>query len=138
MPELDYMVLADYVRQDGPFTHIMGAGVDTVFTPAVPTIQPFGVAVRISFSTTEEPGEQHRLTVTFVGPDSPVLDASATFATPPRPPGVPEHWRTGLGIAMQIAVPLPRYGDYSCELNIDDGAIIKAYEFRVITPAPQG
>jgi Family of unknown function (DUF6941) len=138
MPELDYMVLADYVRQDGPLTHIMGAGVDTVFTPAVPTMQPFGVAVRISFSTTEEPGEQHRLTVTFIGPDSPVLDASATFATPPRPPGVPEHWRTGLGIALQIAVPLPQYGDYSCELNIDDGAITKAYEFRVITPAPQG
>ena len=137
MPELDYMVLADYVRQDGPLTHIMGAGVDTVFAPAVPTMQTFGVAVRISFSTTEEPGEQHRLTVTFIGPDSPVLDASATFATPPRVPGVPEHWRTGLGIAMQIVVPLPQYGDYSCELNIDDGAITKAYEFRVIEPPAQ-
>jgi hypothetical protein len=138
MPELDYMVLADYVRQDGPLTHIMGAGVDTVFAPAVPAIQPFGIAVRLSFSTTEEPGEQHRLTVTFIGPDSPVLDASATFATPARPPGVPEHWRTGLGVALQIAVPLPQYGDYSCELNIDDGSITKAYEFRVIKPAPQG
>ena len=30
MPELDYMVLADYVRQDGGSIHIMGAGVDTV------------------------------------------------------------------------------------------------------------
>jgi hypothetical protein len=138
MPELDYMVLADYVRQDGPIMHIMGAGVDTVFAPAVPTVQPFGVAVRISFSTTEEPGERHLLKVTFIGPDSPVLDASITFATPPRPQGVPEHWRTGLGIGMQIAVPLPRYGDYSCELDIDEGSITKAYEFRVIQlPAPK-
>jgi hypothetical protein len=134
MPELDYMVLADYVRQDSGVVHIMGAGVDTVYAPAVPTVQPFGVALRISFGTTEEPGEEHHLTVSFLGPDSPVLNASATFATPPRPPNVPEHWRTALGVAVQIAVPLPQYGDYSCQLTIDDGAIAKAYEFRVIRP----
>ena len=137
MPELEYMVLADYVRQDPGGVHIMGAGVDTVFAPVVPTVQPFGVALRISFGTTEEPGEQHRLTVSFMGPDSRVLNASAAFATPPRPQGVPEHWRTGLGVALQIAVPLPQYGDYSCELDIDDGAITKAYEFRVIPPTAQ-
>jgi hypothetical protein len=38
MPELDYMVLAEYVRQDNGVIHIMGAGVDTVATPAVPTV----------------------------------------------------------------------------------------------------
>ena len=48
MPELDYMVLADYVRQDAGVIHIMGAGVDTVTAPAVPTVQPFGVALRIT------------------------------------------------------------------------------------------
>ena len=138
MPELDYMVLADYVRQDDGVIHIMGAGVNTVAAPAVPTVQPLGVAARISFSTTEEPGEEHHLTVTFIGPDRRLLDVSATFATPPRPPGVPEHWRTGLGIAVQIPVLLPQYGDYSCELDIDDGLITKAYDFRVIPPAAQG
>jgi hypothetical protein len=132
MPELDYMVLADYVRQDGGVIHIMGAGVDTVAAPTVPAVQPFGVALRISFDTTEQPGDEHHLTVSFIGPDKRVLDANATFFTPPRAPGVPEHWRTGLGVALQIPVPLPQYGDYSCELNIDDGAIIKSYEFRVV------
>ena len=115
----------------------MAAGVDTVFAPVLPTIQPFGVAARISFGTTEQVGEEHHLTVAFIGPDNPLLDASATFATPPRPPGVPEHWRTSLGIAIQVRVPLPQYGDYTCELNIDDGSIIKAYEFRVIPPETQ-
>lgn len=138
MPELDYMVLADYVRQDGGVIHIMGAGVDTVFAPAVPAMQPFGVALRISFSTTEEPGEPHRLTVSFVGPDKRLLDASAAFTTPPRPPGVPEHWKAGLGIAIQIPVPLPQYGDYSCELSIDDGAITKSYDFRVVRHSARG
>jgi hypothetical protein len=137
MPELDYMVLADYVRQDGGVIHIMGAGVDTVFAPVVPTAQPFGVALKISFGTTEEPGEQHQLTVSIIGPDKRLLDASAVFTTPPRAEDVPEHWRTGLGIALQIPVPLPQYGDYSCELDIDDGTITKAYEFRVIRPGAQ-
>ena|SRR5215475_10442976 len=135
MPELDYMVLADYVRQDGGVIHILGAGIDTVFAVSVPTVHPFGIALRISFSTTEEPGEQHRLAVSFVGPDQPVLGATATFDTPPRPEGVPAHWRTGVGIALQIAVPLPRYGDYSCELDIDEGVITKSLDFRVI-PRP--
>jgi hypothetical protein len=138
MPELDYMVLADYVRQDGAVIHIMGAAIDTIYAPIVPTVQPLGVALRISFGTTEEPGEEHHLTVSFIGPDRRLLDVSATFATPPRAPGVPEHWRTGLGIAVQIPVPLPQYGDYSCELHIDDGLITKSYDFRVIPPAAQG
>jgi hypothetical protein len=132
MPELDYMVLADYVRTDGGVMHIMGAGIDTVAAQAVPLVQPFGVAMRVSFGTMEEPGEEHRLTVSFIGPDSPVLGANAVFITPPRPTGVPEHWRTGLNVALQLPVPLPQFGDYSCELSIDDGAITKSFEFRVI------
>jgi uncharacterized protein DUF6941 len=138
MPELDYMVLADYVRQDGGVVHIMGAGVDTVTTPAVPTVQSFGVALRISFSTTEEPGEVHRLVLSFVAPDRRLLDAQATFVTPPRQLGVPEHWRPAVGVALQIPVPLPQYGDYSCELSIDDGAITKSYDFRVVRPGELG
>jgi hypothetical protein len=138
MPELDYMVLADYVRQDGGVTHILGAGVDTVAAPAVPTVQPFGVALRISFGTTEEPGEQHRLALSFIGPDKRVLDAQAQFATPPRVEGVPEHWRTKVGVVLQLSVPLPQYGDYSCDLSIDDGAITKSYDFRVVRPGALG
>jgi hypothetical protein len=29
-------------------------------------------------------------------------------------------------------VPLPQFGDYTCELSIDDGAITKSFEFRVV------
>ena len=71
MPKLDYMVLADYVRQDDGAMHIMGAGVDTVAASAIPAVQPFGVALRLSFGTTEQPGEEHHLTVSFIGPDTP-------------------------------------------------------------------
>jgi hypothetical protein len=137
MPELDYMVLADYVRQDSGVTHIMAAGVDTIIAPAVPTRQQFGIALRITFGTTEMVGEQHHLTVTFVGPDQPVLTATGEFVTPPRPEGVPDHWRTAIGVALQMLVPLPTYGDYSCELDIDNGAITKSLDFRVVAPQDQ-
>jgi hypothetical protein len=134
MPELDYMVLADYVREDHGVIHIMGAGVDTIGAPRVPTTQPLGVALRILFETTEEVGDEHGLTVAFVGPDQPVMNVSARFSTPPRPPGVPEHWRTAIGVALQMPVPLPRYGDYSCELAIDDQPK-KSIDFRVVQPS---
>jgi hypothetical protein len=139
MPELDYMVLADYVRQDGGgVIHIMGAGVDTVMARSVPAAQPFGIALRLSFDTTEPVGEQHQLTLAFQDPDQPVVDMRAQFITPPQPPGVPEHWRTSLGIALQITVPIPRYGDYSFELDIDNGAITRSIDVRVIPPPDPG
>ena len=135
MPELDYMVIADYVRADSGVLHIMGAGVDTVTAPVVPTVQPLGVALRLLFETDEEVGAQHYLKITFQAADgAQLLVARSVFTTPSPAPGVPEHWRTGLGVAIQIPVPLPRYGDYSFELDIDDGAITKSIDIRVVRP----
>jgi hypothetical protein len=137
MPQLDYMVLADYVRQDGRVTHIMGAGVDTVTAPVVPTVQPFGIALRLTFGTDEEAGASHYLKITFQSADGEqLLVARSAFNTPPPVPEVPEHWKTALGLALQIPVPLPRYGDYSFELDIDDAAITKSIDVRVVRPSP--
>jgi hypothetical protein len=134
--QLDYMVLADYVRQDGGVIHILGAGIDTILAARVPAIQPLGIALRISFDAADPIGQQHHVKVSFVGPEKPVLTVEAPFSRPPQPPDVPEHWRTGLGVALQIPVPLPEYGDYACELVIDDGTEIDArsIDFRVIPP----
>ncbi len=127
------MVIADYVRQDAGAIHIMGAGVDTVVAPVVPTVQPFGIAVRITFGSTEEVGAPHRLTLTFQTADGQhLLDANVAFVTPPQVQGVPEHWRTALGVALQMPVLLPDYGDYAFELAIDDGAITKSIDVRVV------
>src|SRR5262249_28393865 len=127
MLELDYMVLADYVRQDNGVTHIMGAGVDTVATVAVPTVVNLGIAARMAFDTTEQPGDEATLKGSFIGADKPVLDLSTAFVTPPRRPDVPEHWKTPLVLALQLQVPLPQFGDYSCTLSIDGDSIVKSY-----------
>jgi hypothetical protein len=136
---LDYMVLADYVRQDSGVVHIMGAGIDTIQAPLVPAVQPLGVAMRFSFDAADEVGRQHGVSLSFVGPDQPVLTTNSRFVTPPPAPGVPEHWRRALGVALQIAVPLPAYGDYSCELAVDGGNELRqSIDFRVIRPLGQG
>jgi hypothetical protein len=135
--QLDYMLLADYVRQDAAGAiNIMGAGIDTIQVTAVPTVGHLGVAMRISFDSSDQIGLQHEVSLSFVGPDHPVLSAVARFETPPPVQDVPPHWRTGVGVAVQIAVPLPSYGDYSLELAIDGAQEVEArsIDFRVIPP----
>jgi Family of unknown function (DUF6941) len=132
--QLDYMVLADYVRQDNGVVHIIGAGIDTIQAPRLPSVQQLGVALRISFDAADQVGEEHRIKLSFVGPEHPVLTAEAILITPPHPPEVPEHWRIGVGVALQMAVPLSSYGDYTCEVAIDDGNEVdpRSFDFRVI------
>lgn len=135
--QLDYVMLADYVRQDQGVVHIMAAGIDTIQTAKVPHVQQIGVALRISFDSTEPAGQEHEIRVTFVGPDQPILMAGAEFRTPEALDGLPVHWRRRLGVALQLPVLLPSYGDYTCEVSIDDGEqVTGSADFRVIQPAP--
>jgi hypothetical protein len=135
--QIDYMLLADYVRQDNGVVHIMGAGIDTIQAPMVPTVQTLGVAARILFDAADEVGALHEASLSFVGSE-PVLAVTVRFMTPPPANGVPSHWKTPLGIALLMPVPLPAYGDYTCELAIDGGAAIEPHsiDFRVI-PRPE-
>jgi hypothetical protein len=137
--QLDYMVLADYVRQEPTgVVHIMSAGIDTIVTPVIPNVQQLGIALRFSFDSFDEVGSAHRIRIVFQTADGrQILNGNATINVPQQPPGVPEHWRTRAGVAVQLPVPLPQYGDYSLELDIDDGAITSSTDFRVIPPAPQ-
>jgi hypothetical protein len=130
------MVLADYVRQEPTgVVHIMGAGVDTIAAPVIPSVQQLGVALRVSCDTNDEVGSTHPISIIFQTADGrQVLRGTATITVPPQIPGVPEHWRTKLGVALQLPVPLPQYGDYSAELAIDNGEITASADFRVVEP----
>lgn len=134
MPHFDYVVLADYVRQDAGVVSIMAAGIDT-FQVHPPVAVPVGVAARITFDSTEEVGTEHLLELVFQGDDGPLLQTRNHFATPPKPAGVPAHWRTGIGIALRLALPFPRHGDYSLELAIDgDERLAKSIDVRAVAP----
>jgi len=136
MLDLDYVVLADYVRQDGGVTNIMAAGIDTFVIPQVPAAIPVGIVARVYFSSDEEAGTLHLVNLTFQGEDGPVLEINQHFPVPSRSPGVPDHWRTSLNLVSRIALPFPRYGDYSLELIIDgDQNLAKSLDVRAVDPA---
>lgn len=139
MPDLDYVVLADYVRQDNGTVHIMAAGIDTFSLPAavLPTAVPVGIALRIMFSSRDEVGGEHSLTLRFSAGDEDLLVVRQRFPTPPPPPGVPAHWRTALGIAIRLTLPFPRHGDYALEIVLDeDPRLSRRLDLRAIEPTP--
>lgn len=134
MLELDYLVLADYVRTDSGVLHIMGAGIDTVTAPSVPTAHAVGIAARITFDTAEEPGTAHKLTITFQDDDQVLAIAHGTFLTPHRDEAAPVHWKAKVNVALRATLPLPRYGDYSLDVALDDQPV-KSIDLRVVPPA---
>src|SRR5215468_842538 len=115
MPDLEYLLLADYVRQDGNFVHIMAAGLDTVYIPAavLPAAIPVGAFARISFSSRDEVGAEHEVKLVFESPSGDdLLTASQRILAPARTPGVPEHWRTYISIVFRLALLITEHGAY--------------------------
>jgi hypothetical protein len=134
MPELDYMVLADYVRAEAGVVHIIAAGIDTFRVAEVPAVRPVGVAIRFTFASTEEVGSEDDLRLVFQSEDGVLLTIGGTLATPPRPEGVPVHWRTGLLVAFLLTLPIPQFGDYSLSLILGEEEL-RSIDIRAI-PLP--
>lgn len=120
MPEIEYVILADYVRQDAGMTHIMGAGLDTITVPGDrPVAIPVGIVVRLTFTSRDEVGAEHDLAISFQRDGSDLLIVRQRFPTPPPPPGVPDFWRTALAVALRIALPIPGIGNYQLQVVLD-------------------
>ncbi|MGH3274491.1 MAG: DUF6941 family protein [Streptosporangiaceae bacterium] len=141
MPALEYLVLADYVRQDAGMTHIMGAGLDTINVPVgqLPIGLPVGLVARISFNSRDDVGADHELKIVFHGPPGDLLTVTHRFKTPPPPPGLPDHWPTAMSIALRIPLPVPSHGNYQLRATLDDDPqMSKLLDVRAIEPPQPG
>jgi len=140
MPDFDYVLLAEYVRQDAGMIHIMGAGIDTINVPpgALPAAVPVGIAVRVLFTSQDVPGAEHSLHLEFTGPGSEqLLSAIHRFRAPVPQAGMPSTWLTSVGIAIRIALPIPRLGNYALEARLDDDPMrLKHLDLRAIAKPP--
>jgi Family of unknown function (DUF6941) len=120
MPELDFMVTADYVRAEGGVLHMIAAGFDVMFTPTVPAVRSVGVGLRLLVDVAEA-REPHQIHLIYQDADGHRLaEISGTVAPvgeehPLPPPGRP----FGVPIAFNLMLPIPAYGDYSLELFVD-------------------
>src|ERR1700676_839367 len=138
MPELDFMVTADFVRSEGGVLHMIAAGFDTLWVPAVPAAWPVGVGLRLLIDVAEA-RERHRIALIYQDADGHRL--SEIFGTvgpiapdqPLPPPGRP----FGVPMAFNTLLPIPRYGDYSLELFLDEQEeAAKSITLTVMQPSP--
>jgi hypothetical protein len=132
MPELDYAFLCDYVRSEGGVAHVIGAGIDTVFVPQVPSVANLGLLARITFTRTET-GRPHRIEAILADTDGQRIAHLEAITTPQWTEGLPTGWRQGSFMALNFGVPLPRYGLYSLDILINDSHK-KSIDLRVIPP----
>lgn len=120
MPELDFMVTADYVRAEGGMLHMIAAGVDAMLVPGVPAVRPVGVGLRILVDVAEAQ-QQHHIELIYQDEDGQrLLQVSGGFgpvgADQPLPPAGRPY---GVPVAFNLPLPVPRLGDYSLDLLID-------------------
>ncbi|HEX5496109.1 MAG TPA: hypothetical protein VFX70_16190 [Mycobacteriales bacterium] len=134
MPEVDFMVVCDYVRADAGGMHMIAAGVDRIQPSSVPYVQNLGVATRLAL-TRAECDVPHHIRLIFQDQDGKrILDVTATIA-PKYPDDLPVGWRVKAGVALNVGVPLPDYGLYAFELLVD-GQSRKSIEMVVAPPPP--
>jgi hypothetical protein len=137
MPQLDFMIVADYVRAEGALLHMIAAGVDTIYTPVVPALHRMGVGIRLTM-TPAEAEHHHQIEIILMDEDGArIAQINGGFAPPDDglpmlPPGV----RPSIAIPFNMNVPLPSYGRYSLELLVD-GNSLKSIDLTV-SPAPPG
>lgn len=140
MPALEYLLLAEYVRQDGNFVHIMAAGLDSFFIPAggLPAAFPVGAFARISFSSRDEVGAEHDVKLVFQGPTGDdLLTVSQRFLAPARAADLPEHWRPSISIVFRLALPLTGHGAYRLQVMLDDDPrMSRSVDVRAVEPGP--
>ncbi len=135
MPEVDFMVVCDYVRgEGGGVLHMVAAGVDRITPSVVPAAHNLGVAIRLNM-TRAECDRQHELQLIFQDEDGGrLMELNAEFSAP-YPEGLPSGWRANAVVPLNIGVPLPAYGVYSFELLID-GQTKKSVPI-LVSPRPE-
>ena len=121
MPELDFMVVADYVRAEGGVLHMIAAGFDTMAVPTVPAARAVGIGLRLLVDVAEA-RSQHRVALIYLGTDGQRLaEISGTLGSiGPDQPLPPEGKPFVVPMAFNLTLPVPAYGDYSLELFVDD------------------
>ncbi len=132
MPQLDYALLCDFVRADGGLAHVIGAGIDTVYTPETPTAHNFGLLARLTF-TQGECGRPHRIEVFFRTEDGAEIVKIEGILTPEWETGLPPGWPIGASLGLNFGLPLPSFGVYAFEIMIDDSHA-KSLNLRVVEP----
>jgi hypothetical protein len=134
MPELDFMIVSDYVRAENGVLHMIAGGADTITARAVPAARSIGIGLSLKLPRGEA-AENHTLRLIFYGTDGArIAEIGADLPARSDAPNVPVGRKVGVVAALNMSLPLPAYGDYSLELLVN-GNHKKEVPIYVIPPA---
>jgi hypothetical protein len=135
VPDLDFALIGEHVRAspDG-VANILGAGIDTIIVPQVPTGQLLALVVRLSFGQ-DELNQPASLKVLFRDSAGNALaEVSGIAHAADLPPGLPPDWRMGVTMPINLAVPLTSYGVFAFDISLE-GALLKTIPLLVREPS---
>ena len=134
MPELDFMIVSDYVRAENGVLHMIAGGVDTITVGAVPAARSIGIGLSLKLPLGEVT-ENHTLRLIFYGTDGArIAEIGADLPARSETPNMPAGRKVGVVAALNMSLSLPAYGDYSLELLVN-GNHKKEIPIYVISPA---
>jgi hypothetical protein len=135
MPELDFMITADFVRAEGGVLHMIAAGFEAILTASVPAVRQVGIGIRLRL-TAAEARHPHDIELIFQDSDGTRLtQVTGTIGPVPQGQPLPPPGRLiGVVVPFNMPVPLPKYGDYSFELLVDHSSL-KSISLVVAKPA---
>jgi hypothetical protein len=134
MPELDFMIVSDYIRAENGVLHMIAGGVDTITVRAVPAARSIGIGLSLKLPQGEVT-ENHTLRLIFYGTDGArIAEIGADLPARSETPNMPAGRKVGVVTALNMSLPLPSYGDYSLELLVN-GNHKKEIPIYVIPPA---
>jgi hypothetical protein len=134
MPELDFMIVSDYVRAENGVLHMIAGGADTITVQNVPAARSVGIGLSLKLPR-REVTRSHALRLVFYGADGArIAELGADLPARSETPDIPEGRKIGVVAALNMSLPLPAYGDYSLELLVN-GEHKKRLPLYVIPPA---
>lgn len=133
MPELDFMIISDYVRAESGVLHMIAGGFDTITTRTVPAARSVGIGLSLKLPQSEV-AEHHTLRLVFHDTDGArIAEVGADLPVNSKAPNVPPGRKIGVVAALNMSLPLPTYGDYCLELLVD-GDSKKEITIHVVPP----
>ena len=140
--QLDFALLADAVSfTDDEKLTIVGAGVDTVVAPSLPTVHAQVVLVLRGWVSEDEARQAHRVDVVILGPDGNQVGSTSSVVKPAPEPAIAlgrelPRQRIGMGAVLNmISMPLHSYGVYRFVVSWD-GEPLRTLDLLVVEAPP--
>jgi hypothetical protein len=132
VPELEYALLAEHVRQEGGLSYITAAGIDTLTTEQVPS--PWNLALLLGFrSADDEVGHASPLEISLRRDEFRLVQIQGEITPSERPADVPHDWPSRTTLGFNMGIVLPEYGVYSIDISVG-GEVRHTLPLRVIAP----